>query len=436
MKNCKLLSVLIAVIMLISSSSLSAFAIQPKSFVIHNPGDRTGIYLLNNEIRKNAASVTQKFTNASSYRFYDQLNATEKIIYNGIVNQKAGINTSNGNFSVNITNGDRFDENVDKMQESYLRVLAAIIDDVPELYWLLEEPYEVEVKEITVGGKLKIDFTFVAVGSHVNSFAQLKKEYNDTVSAAKNFPVEGVTRYEKVKSIADGICDMASYAEVIYEGETLYFYPSGCLLAPHETVCDGYSKAFKMICDFNNIPSIIVVGKAYTYDYDGNFTEGDHAWNYVQMDDGKWYAVDTTWMDDNPIESEFFLVGANTEDSFLDSFSKTHIADGCRFYLEDTHTGEIELISFNYPRLNEGAYVPKSVIKTLLYGDVNGDQKVTISDAKLVLMHIVGRSFTENQKKLADVNKSNNISITDAKWILQNVAKLRELGTVTQTVLQ
>ena len=54
-------------------------------------------------------------------------------------------------------------------------------------------------------------------------------------------------------------------------------------------VCEGYSKAFKLLCDSCKVPSIIVFGTA-----DANNVVEGHAWNIVKLD-GKCYHVDVTW---------------------------------------------------------------------------------------------------------------------------------------------
>lgn len=53
------------------------------------------------------------------------------------------------------------------------------------------------------------------------------------------------------------------------------------LLLKGIAVCDGFSQSFKMLCNELDIPCIIM----------GN---SGHAWNLVQMDDGKWYRIDLT----------------------------------------------------------------------------------------------------------------------------------------------
>lgn len=59
-------------------------------------------------------------------------------------------------------------------------------------------------------------------------------------------------------------------------------------------VCEGYSRAFKVLCDKLGIPCILAVGNAI-----GALGEEpeSHMWNEVKMTDGYWYAVDVTWND-------------------------------------------------------------------------------------------------------------------------------------------
>ena len=64
-------------------------------------------------------------------------------------------------------------------------------------------------------------------------------------------------------------------------------------------------------------------------------------------------------------------------------------------------------------------------------GDVNGDGRVTVTDAKLILRSIAKtKTLSEAQNKAADVNGDGNVTTVDAKWVLQIVAGSRnEDGT-------
>ncbi len=95
-------------------------------------------------------------------------------------------------------------------------------------------------------------------------------------------------------------------------------------LVAHESLCEGYSKAMKLVLDKAGIPCVTVQG---VYKHTGEQMEL-HMWNYVKIDDdGKWYAVDATFDDPSvfngenvdTVESghestEYLLVGADIMD--------------------------------------------------------------------------------------------------------------------------
>lgn len=99
-------------------------------------------------------------------------------------------------------------------------------------------------------------------------------------------------------------------------------------------VCEGYAKAFKLACDRLCIPCIIASG-------------GNHAWNYVLMDDGNWYAVDVTYDDPiytiNGAEQNSLISGGEKQDYFLLG-SQTFFAN---------HTEDNE---WEYPNLSKADY--------------------------------------------------------------------------------
>ena len=82
-------------------------------------------------------------------------------------------------------------------------------------------------------------------------------------------------------------------------------------------ICEGYSRAFKVLCDKINIPCVLVDGEAFN-----GTSSGGHMWNYVQMENGEWYALDVSWNDPtvSGVSSavsgyenrKYFLVGSDT----------------------------------------------------------------------------------------------------------------------------
>lgn len=57
-------------------------------------------------------------------------------------------------------------------------------------------------------------------------------------------------------------------------------------------VCESYAKTFDLLMNRYDVPCFYAAGTA---------NGGGHAWNYVQLDDGNWYCVDSTW--DDPVST-------------------------------------------------------------------------------------------------------------------------------------
>jgi len=197
--------------------------------------------------------------------------------------------------------------------------LQAVFDalrlDVPELFWL----------DITAPGlglsPTAMSYTASTFPYYPSAAGSVKRL--ETLIAGIN--TAGATRYDRIKNIHDSIASKLMYDYSF--GQTSY--DTFGALSTGKSVCEGYAKSFKLACDRVGIPCIIVSGT-------GANTQGGteaHAWNYVQMDDGKWYAVDLTWNDQDQIGKifyDYFLVGSDTVASNFDgkTFSKTHIPSG------------------------------------------------------------------------------------------------------------
>ena len=111
----------------------------------------------------------------------------------------------------------------------------------------------------------------------------------------------GSTRYAKLLALHDWLTENNIYNtnNAASTQATISHSPISALVRDERTganslnpVCEGYARAFKMVCDKLEIPCVLVSGRATS-----NGSSEDHMWNYVQMEDGKWYAVDVTWDD-------------------------------------------------------------------------------------------------------------------------------------------
>ena len=220
--------------------------------------------------------------------------------------------------------------------------------DIPELFWLdvnntsvgarsvvktrlSSRKYQYKVYQLTVSPAYFAGFSGL---SEINEYkTKLEK-------AVESFEVTGSTRYEQLKCIHDTIALNTHYD---LEGK----FPNSCLGALVEpgVVCEGYSKAFKLICDRIGIPCVCIFGN-----YDPEEATA-HMWNYVQMEDGNWYGIDSTWDDYDgrygyDVIYDFFLKGSKS------------------FFEKHTEGTEYALAHFTYPTISVEDYDPNKPVVT------------------------------------------------------------------------
>jgi hypothetical protein len=110
----------------------------------------------------------------------------------------------------------------------------------------------------------------------------------------------GMSAVGKVRAIHDWIVLNNEYStdwNVMdkYSGVSTFYYKT--------SVCSGYARAFKMMCDAAGIPSLYI---------EGAIGSGPHAWNAVFVD-GRWFYVDTTLddLDNGAVRNDYFMLPAS-----------------------------------------------------------------------------------------------------------------------------
>jgi transglutaminase-like putative cysteine protease len=135
---------------------------------------------------------------------------------------------------------------------------------------------------------------FASAQAVKNGVTEFKTLVNDIL---KNNP--NTTRYAQVQYLNDWLTKHNSYSSAYASGDfsPIVWSPISALrgtTGDEGPVCEGYSRAFKILCDGLNIPCILAVGDAIG---SKGATPESHMWNEVKMNDGLWYAVDVTWND-------------------------------------------------------------------------------------------------------------------------------------------
>lgn len=226
--------------------------------------------------------------------------------------------------------------------------IDSVLWDIPEIIWLEPSKMQIGIGDYNIGrvniftGEYTLtinELTFVPVlTSGYSSIDEVREYYEKLRTSVAEFPVEGETRYEKLLSIHDHIIKFTNYdVESRFPDSAI-----GAMVEPG-VVCEGYAKAFKLMCDELGIPCVIVFGN-----FDSEAKIG-HVWNYVQMEDENWYAVDVTWDDTDgangiELKHQYFLKGSKS------------------FFTNHTQTNDYNITIFTYPEISANDYDPNNIV--------------------------------------------------------------------------
>ena len=382
-------------------------------------------------------------SNEESFMFYDQLDANNKEAYNVM---KAWLEPRTDTLTVSLPEPVSFQtDSIDmsswsaEQSEEFGSIVAscikdgktALLLDYPELFWFDENNIKISISYSTSYNYRKKLYTIKINKVYVT--ASICDVYENTEIAADyiaflkesidNFEVEGTDYYTKIKYIHDYIANTVTYnMDSPYRNTAL-----GVFVDPFEVVCEGYTEAVKLLCDKENIPCISVIGNI-------NATNKTaHMWNYIQMEDGKWYGLDCTWddldKDDEPLKYQYFLTGSS-------SFLMNHTPDN--IYITP---------NFTYPELSETDYIYNSsgpIVTTTTSVSTEGKSttitttKSTVSSTKVsssesttlntatsaVTVTTVSSTESVNSVIKGDFNKNGVLDIGDAVVLQKKLVKM------------
>lgn len=172
-------------------------------------------------------------------------------------------------------------------------------------------------------------------------------------------------------------------------------------------VCEGYARAFKVLCDRLGIPCVLVNGMAKSKPEEEPL---EHMWNNVYLD-GSWYAVDVTWNDPYVRENPDSAVSRCESEQWLLVGDDTEVAPGLTFRDSREIRNDVSqngLWFTNGPVLSSGAYEPP-VERYCVTGTVTalrgGDEPVAVQLCDEQAGQIIAQ-----------------LSVTDGTYCFENVA--------------
>ena len=237
--------------------------------------------------------------------FYNQLTAAQRKYYNAA---KARFLSGNNSFSY-IGPYQNFN------WEPVCHAVSALVLTYPDKMDWAAKPGSIHRRFTYTRGSSTANMVFTLDKSKYYSGAlntKAKTQIQTLTNAAQQYAIEQYPQapvYGIITYFDDWICANNFYNYTGTETITdktpdktrkIYYYchsAYGILLNGYG-VCESYAKAMSRLLDAIGIPNTYVVGDA----------GGGHAWNYVQMPDGNWYMVDSTWNDDGFSNKEYLLV--------------------------------------------------------------------------------------------------------------------------------
>ena len=184
----------------------------------------------------------------------------------------------------------------------YTDLCAAIVAlryDRPDILWIGTMRYGYKVTVSGTESAKVTDVMFDFYLAYGGSEKDMREEMMARAKAIADQAAAAPDTYSKVLAVHDRLAELNVYGDT---DEDLSHTAYSALIPgdPYEPVCDGYSKAFKIICGMLEIPCAMPSSE-------------NHMWNNVKMENGQWYNVDLTWDDKGEsVRHDYFLVGSQT----------------------------------------------------------------------------------------------------------------------------
>ncbi len=271
--------------------------------------------------------------------YYAQLDANEKAIYDAMVSADADTMNIVVDLPVELTARSDSPAKAMVMLDDIVRsdvdnAFDALMLSEPLAYWGWVVSSVKWETNLSISGNVasvssvsfEISYIRYPVDPATGEFQGIEKMLADLNAAVNSFHTDAATVRDKVLDINNYLVNLVTYDPGAGDSvmESRYAHDAyGALVDPnHYAVCDGYSKAFQLLCMKEGIECIVVLGTGMPISDIPVVV--NHAWNYVKMDDGQWYAMDVTWNDD---ENDMFLTLGGTGNLYFlkgNAFFNTH----------------------------------------------------------------------------------------------------------------
>ena len=253
------------------------------------------------------------------------------------------------------------------------QALQAYRNDHPETFWLTgESKYYVKNNSTTV------EFEYSIEPSEILS---AKETFENKIDNILNDLPSG-SDFEKEEYINNYIIENCKYDDAAAQIENIEGNENDAYgaLVDGKAVCEGYARAFQLLCNKANIDCVLLSGTA---------DSDNHTWNGVKIG-GDWYQIDVTWNDtdgeNNYAENDYFNL---TDDLMLKDHklsykyselnSQTYLSVGtwCNFYVPKCTAEKYNYFNYKYPTVSDPDNAD-DVSQAIANAAKNGDEYFSI----------------------------------------------------------
>ena len=244
------------------------------------------------------------------YYYFNQLTPEQQTIYNQLYET---VETMSESTTLNLESG--------MTSEDISIIYRALRYDHPEIYWIQAYKYIVD------GNNMYFYPTYLVNTEEKSLYDNQLEDWTDGIIKTVD---KDWSDYEKELALYDYIVENTEYNLSAPLNQSLISVVQG------ESVCLGYTKAFKYLCDKVGLECIVVEGISK----DGV----GHSWNKVKIGED-WYNVDATNSSTAQIFSDSYDMFNITDDLINIRYTETLIGD------TGESTGESNIV-FGYPIAN------------------------------------------------------------------------------------
>ena len=200
----------------------------------------------------------------------------------------------------------------------------ALSNDFPEYYWM-PSSYYINLNDGQTFVSFKKNSVEDSYGYTKDEVSFNADEFSDAILRIIEKTHKATTPFEKEVIIHDQLCKYVTYDSEFKGQEESDLYSAFGALVYGRAVCEGYARAFKLLCKYAGIECILVTGDSKGV---------GHMWNMVNIEDN-WYHVDVTWDDlrEKPLHTylnvtEFYIRADHDIDITYSNADSSLIANG------------------------------------------------------------------------------------------------------------